>query len=222
MPYLTVTPGTYFMSQILTENKAEELYKFLQEQTGLEYKDPDDVQSLYSTLKAEEDFNLSLPEWTRGVYPDQLVPLTVFSYMLNAYNTQLQKLKAGPLLKKIIGDTDAKISGESRKTMYMYSGHDSTISNILLALGVWEPQLPVYNIMVLIELHRTLDSGYGVKVFLRNTTAVPPHLLTIPGCEQLCPYDKFLQLTSQVVPTDLDTACKVDNPDFVVPIAATP
>nr|CAD7268848.1 unnamed protein product [Timema shepardi] len=106
--------------------------------------------------------------------------------------------------------------------MYMYSGHDSTISNILLALGVWEPQLPVYNIMVLIELHRTLDSGYGVKVFLRNTTAVAPHPLTIPGCEQLCPYDTFLQLTSQVVLKDLDTACKVDDPDFVVPTAAPP
>jgi len=41
-------------------------------------------------------FNLSLPEWT-GIYPDKLVPLIVFSFVLNAYNTELQKLEAGKL-----------------------------------------------------------------------------------------------------------------------------
>jgi hypothetical protein len=45
----------------------------------------------------QEQFNLSLPEWTRGIYPDKLVPLTVFSFKLNAYDTKLQKLKAGKL-----------------------------------------------------------------------------------------------------------------------------
>jgi hypothetical protein len=45
----------------------------------------------------QEQFNLSLPEWTKGIYPDKLVPLTDFSFVLNAYNTELQKLKGGKL-----------------------------------------------------------------------------------------------------------------------------
>lgn len=45
----------------------------------------------------QEDFNLTLPEWTNGIYPNRLIPLTVFSFVLNAYNTELQKLKGGKL-----------------------------------------------------------------------------------------------------------------------------
>lgn len=52
-------------------------------------------QSQYWLL--QEDFNLTLPDWTNGIYPNRLVPLTVFSFVLNAYNTELQKLKGGKL-----------------------------------------------------------------------------------------------------------------------------
>lgn len=38
---------------ILAAYNATELYQVLAEKTGTTYQDPDDVQSLYSTLKAE-------------------------------------------------------------------------------------------------------------------------------------------------------------------------
>jgi hypothetical protein len=41
------------VQNILTANNATELYKVLAEKTGSTYQDPDDVQSLYSTLKTE-------------------------------------------------------------------------------------------------------------------------------------------------------------------------
>ncbi|KDR11063.1 Prostatic acid phosphatase [Zootermopsis nevadensis] len=205
---------------ILAAYNATELYQVLAEKTGTTYQDPDDVQSLYSTLKAEEDFNLTLPEWTNGIYPNRLIPLTVFSFVLNAYNTELQKLKGGPLLKKIISDTKEKVEGTQtsvRRKMFMYAGHDSTISNLLSALNVWDPQIPGYGIMVLIELHHNKETGHHIKLFLRNTTDHDPYPLTIPGCDTACPLDQFRKLTDPVVPRDWKISCVVDDPNYKPP-----
>jgi len=75
---------------------------------------------------------------------------------------------SGPLLKKIISDTKAKAEGTltpANRKMFMYAGHDSTISNLLSALKVWDPQIPGYGIMILIELHHDKETGHhNVKV----------------------------------------------------------
>jgi hypothetical protein len=41
------------VQDILTAYNASGLYQVLAEETGSKFEDPDDVQSLYSTLKAE-------------------------------------------------------------------------------------------------------------------------------------------------------------------------
>jgi len=64
--------------------------------------------------------NLTLPEWTRGIYPDRLIPLTVFSFVLNAYNTELQKLKGGKLL-----------SNKYLMTMNSRIHHSRTVSELV-------------------------------------------------------------------------------------------
>jgi hypothetical protein len=46
----------------------------------------------------------------------------------------------------------------------MYAGHDSTISNLLSALKVWDSQIPGYGIMALIELHHNNETGHHIKV----------------------------------------------------------
>lgn len=51
---------------------------------------------------------------------------------------------------------------EGRK-LYVYAGHDSTVVNLLSALNVWEKQIPVYNILAIMELHQVEDK-FGVKV----------------------------------------------------------
>lgn len=194
-------------------------YKFLTEKSGMNITTPDDVQSLYSTMLAETLYNLTLPEWAYEVYPDKLVLITAYSFLLNGYNDELKRLKGGPLLKKILHDSLAKANNsQSHKDikMYSYSGHDSTISNLLLALKVWDEQVPDYNILALIELHE-IDGVYGFKVFLRNSTHVEPYELTIPGCEQFCALNKAVELTKNVVPSDLKTECQSHDPNYTPP-----
>ncbi|XP_046387684.1 venom acid phosphatase Acph-1-like [Ischnura elegans] len=201
--------------KIMEENA--DLFKELTEITGMPITTPEDVQSLYNTLLAEELFNLTLPEWTKNYYPERLLPLTTFSFVLNVYTKTLQRIKGGPLIKKIITDSESRIEKGSGKKMYLYAGHDSTVANVLMALGVFDEQVPVYNIMTMIELHKGPEETYGFKVFLRNTTEHEPYPLTLKGCEHFCPMDTFKTLTNDVIPGKLDSECVVDDPTYVAP-----
>jgi prostatic aicd phosphatase len=48
--------------------------------------------------------------------------------------------------------------------MFVYFGHDSTISNLLSAIKVWDPQIPDYGIMILVERHQNKTGQHGTKV----------------------------------------------------------
>lgn len=131
-------------------------------------KEFDDVQDIYTTLKAEESFNLTLPSWITEYYPEKMEFASGFSYYLTSYNDQLRRLKGGPLLKKITEDWKAKrdgtISPKSRKAV-LYGGHDFTIANILGALKLLEPHTPDYGVAVLLELYKnTKTNDYWVEV----------------------------------------------------------
>lgn len=104
--------------------------------------------------------NLTLPEWTKHYYPDKLIPLTLYDFQLNGYNDELKRLKGGPFLKKIVTDMRTKkdntLEPKERK-MFMYVGHDSTIVTLMDVMHIWNNQMPYYNIMIMIELHKKND-----------------------------------------------------------------
>ncbi|XP_077287940.1 venom acid phosphatase Acph-1-like [Arctopsyche grandis] len=212
------------VKRIFSDN--ENLMKELTEITGMPINTPDDVQSLYSTLKAEEEFGLTLPDWTKSYYPDKMIPLTETSFILNVYNDELKRLKGGPLLKKVITDWSEKaankLSPKTRK-LFVFTGHDSTISNFLLALGAWERQIPEYGIMILLELYEDIRTKeYGVEVYLKKPSESDAKLLKITGCEEHCPLSKVIELTKHVVPVNWSEECKSKNPDFVTPPPSGP
>lgn len=192
------------------------LFQYLSTQSGLSIRTPDDAQSLYSTLKAEQDFGLELPEWTRKVFPDPLAKITAQSFVFNAMNNVLQKLKGGFLLKKIMDDTKAKLRGNSKMKMFAYGGHDSTVSNFLLTLDAWDLQVPEYNSLVIVEVHQMDPETHGVKLFLRNSTTAEPYLLQMPGCGPICPWENFICLTQSKLPSrSYKEECQSENPNYV-------
>ncbi|XP_074039574.1 prostatic acid phosphatase isoform X2 [Leptinotarsa decemlineata] len=199
----------------------EDLFRELTEITGQKVEDFDGVQDIYSTLMAEEAFNLTLPDWTKNYYPKKMFTPTVKSFILNVYTDKMNRLKGGVLLKKLLEDWTSKSEGsikQKTKKAFLYGGHDSTVVNILRALKVWDDQFPGYAITVLFELYKDRATNtYGVEIYLRNSTVVPPFKLTIPGCESFCPLTKLKELTTDVIPVDWDEECKTDDKDFVVP-----
>lgn len=203
------------LEHILNENA--ELFQELTELSGMRISTPDDVQSLYSTLRAESEYGLKLPEWTEKYYPDRLIALTELSYIYNVYTDELKKFKAGPFLKKLITEwqqkRDNQLKPKDRK-IFLYTGHDSTVVNILSAIGVWEQQLPVYGIMGIFELLQDVQTGeWGVQVYLRknNKPAVP---LSLPGCEHFCPLDKFIEITKKFIPVNMAEECLARDVNF--------
>ena len=73
--------------------------------------------------------------------------------------------------------------------VFMYSAHDTTVAPVLHTLGVFNMIAPPYASMVVVEL---LDrQGLVVRVSYKNDSSEQPHLLTIPGCTQLCPLHRF-------------------------------
>uniref|UniRef100_A0A1B0EX28 Uncharacterized protein n=1 Tax=Phlebotomus papatasi TaxID=29031 RepID=A0A1B0EX28_PHLPP len=115
-----------------------DMMRELTEITGLDIKTPDDVQSLFSTLKAEEEYGLKLPEWTKRFYPEKLLPLTELSYVWNVHTPEMKRLKAGPFLQKLVDEWKAASEGNLKpkdRKMYLYTGHDSSVVNVLHALG---------------------------------------------------------------------------------------
>jgi len=65
----------------------------------------------------------------------------------------------------------------ARSKMFMYADHDSTISNLLSAMNVWDPQFPEYGIVILVEMHRNKTGQHGTKVTeLTTTTFILIHL----------------------------------------------
>ncbi|XP_050315759.1 prostatic acid phosphatase-like isoform X2 [Anthonomus grandis grandis] len=201
----------------------ESLFSELTEVTGRTVKDFDDVQDIFSTLKAEETFNLTLPDWTKDYYPDKMLEPTVFSFILNAWNDKMNRLKGGVLLKKILSDWQAKTNETSSTAIkgILYGGHDSTVVNLLRTLKVWDPQFPDYGITILMELSKDTNGTYGVEMYLRNSTSEAPFKLTVPGCESFCSLTKLVDLTKDVIPGDWEQECHNDG-SYEVPTPGGP
>lgn len=194
--------------------------------TGSAVKTPDDIQSLYSTLRAESEYGLKLPEWTSNYYPEQLINMAEMSYIYNVYTTELQKLKGGPFIRKMIAEQEQKKMGtlkpENRK-IFMYTGHDSTIVNILSSLRVWEKQLPNYGIMALFELVRDKITGQiGIQMYLKSDAKSAAIPLTLPGCDHFCPFTEFISKINDVLLGNPTEDCKAKDENFSTPSPSGP
>ncbi|XP_065360926.1 venom acid phosphatase Acph-1-like isoform X2 [Calliphora vicina] len=201
----------------------EYMYSELSELTGMNFTEPEDIQSLYLTLLAEQEFGLQLPSWTKGYYPEKMQFLAEQSYLYNVWTPEMQKIKAGPFLTKMFNEMKDKANNnlkpKSRK-LYIYTGHDSTIVNIMAALKIWKRQLPRYSAMTIFELHKSKETGeHYVEIYFRNNPKDQVEKLTVPGCEFQCPLEKLIKLSEEVLIDSMQDAnrCAARNEAFTEP-----
>lgn len=108
---------------------------------------------------------MQLPPWTKNFFPANLQQLIDKSYVYNAYNSELKRLKGGVFLKKAIDDWKKKIANQLKTKIFIYAGHDATITNILSAFNVWEQQFPDYGVTAILELSQhKVTQAYGIEV----------------------------------------------------------
>ena len=190
-------------------SKYSDLMKNLTEWSGKNISTPWDMYYLYHTLMAEYSMDLTLPDWAYTVFPNgDLWNGTVFAYDAASFTPLLRRINGGAYLREVTKTMLNFITGrvENERKMYLYSGHESNVAAVMQSLQVYYPHVPEYSSALILELHK-IDNEYYVKIL--NYLGIPSKIieLQIPGCEKLCPFDKFLELMEDVLPSDDEIIC---------------
>ncbi|KAK2180871.1 hypothetical protein NP493_421g01033 [Ridgeia piscesae] len=170
------------------ENKA--FYKYLTSHTGVLIENQTNVWTIADTFICELAHNKSLPDWAgrwgnNTTVFKQACQVSDYQFTLKFdYNHKMQRLRGGPLLKEMIKNMNATISGETqvdqRTRLFMYSAHDSTVCPLLGSMKVYNHLMPPYAAAVIVELYNT-SGQFSVQVHYRNDSRDEPYLLQIPG-----------------------------------------
>lgn len=134
------------------------------------------------------------------------------SMAIKSSTLELKRLRTGPLLDSINSHFHERMSNASSKTkLYIYSAHDTTIVNLLNSLDIFDLQIPRYSSIVMMELHKTLDTNnYFISFSFRNDTQREPYKLKLPICELDCPYEEFTKFVEPMIPQDWDAECQLE------------
>lgn len=183
------------------------LYNYLTKYSGLLVNDPDEVEYIYNTLTIEKNFNYTLPAWTQEVYPKKMEYLASLSFALDAYTPALARLKTGPLFHLITEhfksfkshSFEHKIdsTGIWGRKFLMFSGHDTTIANVLNAMELFDMHSPPFAATILFELRKRNDNSTYLRLFYKNSTE--PVQLRLRGCDLDCNLNDFIQILKPII-----------------------
>ncbi|RZC41542.1 venom acid phosphatase Acph-1, partial [Asbolus verrucosus] len=189
----------------------QNFYDELSKYTGSRIITPKDAANIYFTLKSEEDYDLKLPEWSAGIYPEVLEEAASVDYEFSTATSGLKKYSAGFLLKKILDDSKLKADGElpEERKIFLYSAHEFNVGAMLRTLNVFYRHVPPFGATIYFEIHY-MKAKYGLKLYYQDYTEEAPRLLTIPGCAAFCPLNKVYELLGDSLPDDND-ACSTED-----------
>ncbi|XP_002086575.3 prostatic acid phosphatase [Drosophila yakuba] len=221
--YFEALEEVFKRPEVIAETEPyEQMFNELTNLTGKAIRSAEDINSLYITLLAEQEFGYKLPDWAKDYFPDRMQFLAEQSYVYNAYTPEMQKIKGGPFLNRMYKEMVAKRAGSlspKDRRMFIYTGHDWTVGNILMALGVWKRQMPRFAVMAIFETHRDRETGeYYVEIFLRNDEHGCLEQLQLKDCDRRCPLDRLMKLSADVLPTEpAEQRCRPHDGNFVEP-----
>lgn len=68
------------------------------------------------------------------------------------------------MLGQIIKQMSAKTQNLLHEKIFLYSGHENNLINILAALNLFKPHVPRYSAAVIVELHQNgVKVSFGIK-----------------------------------------------------------
>ena len=173
----------------------------------------DDFQKcffIYENLFAENLRNFSLPEWTKSVFPEYLKKMYDKGISIYYNNEDIRRVQGG-LLKTLTNNMILRMKKENDKMFYLFSGHDASIIMLLRAIGADNVHLEFASYMVA-ELHE-MHGEFHIRFLLQNKTipenseSFQPMVVKVPGCEEMCPWNKFIDTLSGYMPVDWKAEC---------------
>ncbi|XP_058801327.1 venom acid phosphatase Acph-1-like [Phymastichus coffea] len=180
--------------------------------TGKNISGTYDFYLLYHILTAEQSMQLRLPNWTEGLFPHgKLLDGILLEYEIFSYTQKMRRLNGGKLLYSILNDIQAVKDGSiGGRKINLYSGHETNVVALLQTLGVFKYHVPQYGSAVIVELHE-IDNQYYMKIIYYLGIPSTIEVLQIPGCDELCPLEQFIDLLSDVTPSSDEILCDKSN-----------
>lgn len=187
--------------------KYRPLMKEVSAYTGDNITDIYQLAIVHVAIHAQLSMNLTLPKTAHILHAnEQFLEATRLVYSAYTYNEELIRFNGGVLLRKIIEDMNEVIKGTlTNRKINLFSGHDLNVIGILQALHIKNKNysMPDFTSSVILEL-REKNNRHFVRVLYYYGIPRKLETLVIPGCEILCPYDRFLYLTSTTIATNID------------------
>ncbi|XP_018565956.1 testicular acid phosphatase homolog [Anoplophora glabripennis] len=171
------------------------LYDYLTKNTGWNITELRQIETLYSLLSIEKQYNLTLPAWAEGIFPKKLEFLAALSHASFSFTKPLARLKNGPFFDYVFSHFDKVTSNATVLKFLMISAHDNTIVNLLSAMGVYDYTFPNFASTIIWELSQK-DERFYVNLFYKNTATVSE--LKLMGCEMNCEYETFKTILEPV------------------------
>ncbi|XP_076646054.1 venom acid phosphatase Acph-1 isoform X1 [Halictus rubicundus] len=206
------------MQTVLTSNEVKSrmlhhtpLLDHVSNYTGVEMQHPSDIALLYAVLETKATLNESLPYWAKDIFPDgDMYNVTLLEYDLLSQTPLQMKLNGGTFIKEILANTLEYIDGviSKQRKLMMYSGNDRNIAGILKALDLWSPHIPSEAASVIFETYYDNETEhYGMKVNYYTGVEGETIPLTIPGCTEICPLDRFINAVFDLLPENSAQLC---------------
>jgi len=161
---------------------------------------------------------------------------------------KLKRLTGGPILTELVNNMGKKINGSLNQKLFLYLGHDMTISAILNTLGAFDTHWPTFSASLFIELFRKNSTGEHIiqvnsyhqhviphpfllkrvaKFYMQinyknSTTGEDVHEVNLPKCPRPCTLEKFTSEFHQFLPTslELDKECQL-SPTYPISTLGT-
>nr|CAH7716399.1 unnamed protein product [Callosobruchus chinensis] len=172
---------------------------------------------VWDTLSIEGRKNLTLPEWTKSVFPEDVTDITRMFSKTMCYNKAMQKIVAGPFMNLVTEHFTKVVDQSTNQRVFLYSGHDVNLMCLLNTFGIFDLfnyDVPAFASSIIFELRKNSE-----KTFVNGYYKVDENLhpITFRGCQFDCDYDEFKKLFSEI---SLDDSTSVNKNQISVWMSA--
>ncbi|XP_012170162.1 venom acid phosphatase Acph-1 isoform X1 [Bombus terrestris] len=188
----------------------KDLFKLLNEKTGLNITTTHMAYEVYNQFVAQETMNHLLPEWYTDEVSKKLQDIVKIEYEIRSYTPLLKRLNGGVIIKRFIDNIRINEKRDRPRKIYLYSGHEVNIAAVVRALNLTEPEIPPYGSAIIFEKLKDLNNKVYVRMLFWNGVTDKLKVYKIPGCEEICPIEEYLNIVNDLLPSDEEVNHKWD------------
>jgi lysosomal acid phosphatase len=227
---------------IAYREKSKQLMEYLTLNTGENVTDLTTAEYIHDDLIVERAHGYQLPAWANDNVLTELQALSDATFYFDGMTPKIQRFRTGVFFKDLkhhlnerSGPKDAPIrlghqtpdyqhmhglglpEDGHPKSFHLYSTHDTMVSVVLQALGVFNMKAPPYAATIIFE-HLQRENENLIRVFYLNETATEKmYPLTVKGCpvdgKNPCSMSSFLKAMKPLIVDDWNAECNSEDND---------